>query len=91
MKGPPPEITETSNNGVGIAALIVAITGLVLGLSGFVLSIVNAVRISKLHGRLKKNNSIGCETCPSCDKIKRIQRIIDEEDSGGDKKIEKEN
>lgn len=87
---PPETAAGDHTKPIAIAALAIAITGLVLGLAGFVVSIVNAVRISKLHGKVVEKTDphhgtittgSGCDksTCPSSIKLQRIRKIIEED------------
>ena len=66
--------------GIAIAALAIAITGLVLGLAALVLSIVNAVRISKLHGKIPSTGDFDSMRITSNDKLRRIQGILQEKE-----------
>ena len=108
----PPQQTQTTTTtrahagGLAIAALSVAIAAAVFAVAALTLSIVNAVRLSRLrytflesthnsatereYGDKSRSTNLSSEgderlkeegqTCPSCDKLKRIAVIINSDD-----------
>ena len=92
--GPGPGAVATTSP-LAVAAFVMAVVGLCLGLPAFVLSVVNAARISRLRARLldavageaterEGGSRATSSSCPSCEKIRKIRRIVlDQEDDDG--------
>jgi len=75
-----------------IAAFVLAIVGVCLGLAALTLSIVNAVRISKQQRRRRAvavAPDSSSNKCPSCNKLQWIGRIVLEDDDDNEREKKK--
>lgn len=86
-QAPPDSANLPAASSIAVAALVVAIAAAVIAVAALALSIVNAVRISSRINKKQQDEAranITCsgggyeETCISCEKLERIQKIINE-------------